>query len=115
MSEAPLGAKIDRRECAAPTELFDHWPLSSYKHVAPMELRQLASHRIVLTFSSKYLPCGLPHESRIEDKISPPEAFGFLGEPIEPFEAEAAEPGRGFFYIAGVKIERRADTEHDTF
>lgn len=45
----------------------------------------------------------------VADEIASPEAAGFAGEAVGPFEAEFVGPGGGSAAESGLGIERRAD------
>ena len=52
-------------------------------------------------------------EAGVVGEVPFPEASGFAGEPVEPFETAALDPARGLADAAGVEVESSTDTEKD--
>jgi hypothetical protein len=54
---------------------------------------------------AKFLGSDADEETGVVGKVPFPEAFGFAGEPVEPFEAAALDPSRSLADAAGVEVE----------
>ena len=52
-------------------------------------------------------------EARDDIEVASPEAFGFLKEAVEPFEAVVLQPSGGLLHAACVEVEGGADADHE--